>query len=83
MSGSVNPLSSRADAANASRSGNSLTSFLPEGSWLSVIVADYRRAMNAAQRYESLRRRHADVLARAGIGPSGVSRLIFDEYFRD
>jgi hypothetical protein len=38
--------------------------------------------MEAAQRYESLRRRHPNLLNRQGIG-FGVSRLIFDEYFRD
>jgi hypothetical protein len=79
MSGSVHRLSSRALAANFLYPN----SFLPGGAWLSAIVVDYRRAMKAAQRYESLIRRPASVLTSEGIAPSGVSRLIFDEYFRD
>lgn len=79
MSGSVHRLSSRARAANSLYSN----SFLPGGAWLSAIVVDYRRAMKAAQRYESLIRRPASVLTSEGGAPSGVSRLIFDEYFRD
>ena len=79
MSGSVHRLSSRARAANSLYSN----SFLLGGAWLSAIVVDYRRAMKAAHRYERLIRRPASVLTGKGIAPSGVSRLIFDEYFRD
>ena len=56
MFDSFNPLSSRAPVA-----------FPHEDSWLSAIVADYRRAVKAAQRYEWLRRRQANLLARKGI----------------
>jgi hypothetical protein len=83
MSGYFNPRSSRIHSANAVRSSKSDSGFLAKPAWLSAILADYRRATKAAERYESLRRRHPDVHARAGIGRSGVSRLIFDEYFRD
>jgi hypothetical protein len=73
MSGPVNPLNFRADTVE----------FLPKDGWLSAVVADYRRAMKAAQRYESLRRQLPGTLARAGIEPSDIPRLVFDECFRD
>ena len=73
MSGSVNQLNFRADSVG----------FMPKDAWLSAIIADYRRAMKAARRYESLRRRLPGTLARAGIRPSDIPRLVFDECFRD
>ena len=49
--------------------------------FLGVVLAEYRRAVAAAKRYEDWQRAGAPALARHGILPTDIPRRIFDEFY--
>jgi hypothetical protein len=46
-----------------------------------VLLAEFRRAVAAEQRYEHLKRASAACLARDGIAPADIPRRIFEEFY--
>jgi hypothetical protein len=52
------------------------------GGWLQQVVAEFRRASEAEQRYRQLRHLDPAALAREGLVPSDVPRRIFEEFYR-
>lgn len=46
-----------------------------------VVLAEFKRAVAAAQRYTELKRIDATTLTRDGITPADIPRRIFDEFY--
>jgi len=60
---------------------DALEYFWLAGSFLTILLFEFRRAIAAEQRYNSLKQAHPQARAYGGVAHYDLSRRIFDEFY--